>query len=231
MKKIRSVSVILPAALYLLHFAACKKKEDSVVPTASSGFEKTSYREGDTIRLQNGSQQAIAFSWNAGVEADWISFDPPLLRARRAGELKVDLLAESRTGDKATFQAAVNILPDTVYRLTDGGRKVWRVESLIYSGTEMLNAPCQLDDEVIFENNATRDYRYQEGKDSCAPGTYLVPVPQFGTWYYRSARKELTCQVTEPAPLILGFRIDSLSHDYFKGTDRLNDVVLVLRRP
>jgi hypothetical protein len=29
----------------------------------------------------------------------------------------------------------------------------------------------------------------------------------------------------------LGFRIDSLSHDYFKGTDRLNEVTLILRRP
>lgn len=231
MKKIRYGSLVLPFAFLLLGLASCKKKEEKVLPMASFVFEKPTYREGDTIRLQNGSKDAVAYSWTAGAGADWISFDPPLLRARRAGELLVDLVAESRTGDKAAFQAAVNILPDTVYRLTDGGRKVWRVASLLYAGTEILNAPCQLDDEVIFENNATRDYRYQEGKDSCAPGTYLVPVPQVGTWYYRSSRKELTCQVTEPSPLILGFRIDSLSHDYFKGTDRLNEVVLILRKP
>lgn len=231
MKRIRFVSVVMLFIALLPGMNSCKKKEDKVLPTAAFSFERLSYREGDTIRLLNESKDAVNVTWTANSPADWISFDPPLLRARRAGELKVNLQAASKTGDKATFTAAVNILPDTVYRLTDGGRKVWRVVSLQYAGTEMLNAPCQLDDEVIFDNNATKDYRYQEGKDSCAPGTYLVPVPQFGTWYYRSARKELTCQVTEPSPLILGFRIDSLSHDYFKGTDRLNEVTLILRRP
>jgi hypothetical protein len=222
MKRIRVVSVAMLFVALLPGMNSCKKQEDKVLPTAAFSFERLSYREGDTIRLLNESKDAVNVNWTADSLADWISFDPPLLRARRAGELKVDLQAASKTGDKATFTAAVNILPDTIYRLT---------VSLQYAGTEMLNAPCQLDDEVIFDNNATKDYRYQEGKDSCAPGTYLVPVPQFGTWYYRSARKELTCQVTEPSPLILGFRIDSLSHDYFKGTDRLNEVTLILRRP
>jgi len=219
------------ACILMLPSSGCKKQEDKVLPLAAFTFERISYREGDTIRLQNGSKDALKLTWSAGTGADWISFDPPLLRAKRAGKLKVELLVESKTGDKASFLGAVDVIPDTVYRLSNGSRKVWRVVSLQYSGNEILNAPCQLDDEVIFEKNATRDYRYQEGKDSCAPGIYLVPVPQFGTWYYRSARKELTCQVTEPSPLILGFRIDSLSHDYFKGTDRLNEVVLILRKP
>jgi hypothetical protein len=231
MKRIRVVSVAMLLTALLPGMNSCKKQENKVLPTAAFSFDRLSCREGDTIRLLNESKDAVNVSWTADTLADWISFDPPLLRARRAGALNVDLMATSKTGDKAIYRAAINILPDTVYRLTDGSRKVWRVVSLQYAGTEMLNAPCQLDDEVIFDNNASKDYRYQEGKDSCAPGTYLVPVPQFGNWYYRSARKELTCQVTEPSPLILGFRIDSLSHDYFKGTDRLNEVVLILRRP
>jgi hypothetical protein len=231
MKRIRIVSVFLLATGILLHMAGCKKKETKVIPTAVFTFEKASYREGDTIRLYNQSKDAARFSWKADTIAQWLSFSPPVLIARNAGELTIDLEAESETGDRHTFQASVNILPDTVYRLTGGGRKVWRVVSLQYAGNEMLIAPCQKDDEVIFDNNAAKEYRYQEGKDSCAPGTYLVPVPQFGNWYYRSARKELTCQVTEPSPLLLGFRIDSLSHDYFKGTDRLNEVVLILRKP
>jgi hypothetical protein len=231
MKRSRVVSVAMLFVALLPCINSCKKQEDKVLPTAAFSFERLSYREGDTIRLLNESKDAVNVTWTADTLTDWISFDPPLLRARRAGILHMGLVATSKTGDKNTFIAAVHIQPDTVYRLTDGSRKVWRVVSLQYAGTEMLNAPCQLDDEVIFDNNATKDYRYQEGKDSCAPGTYLVPVPQFGNWYYRAARKELTCQVTEPSPLILGFRIDSLSHDYFKGTDRLNEVILILRRP
>ena len=86
---------------------SCKKKEDKVLPTAAFSFERLSCREGDTIRLLNESKDAVNFTWAADSLADWISFDPPLLLAKRAGELNVFLQAASKSGDivATTFSA------------------------------------------------------------------------------------------------------------------------------
>lgn len=208
--------------------SSCKRPEGSPGPVARFSLTDSVYREGDTVVMSNSSEYASRYRWylngslfSEAEVPDWI----PELN----GNYKIELHAIGQSGEHHVASRTIRVLPDTVWRLSEHGSKVWTAISLLYAGNEMIQFPCQKDDVVTFSYGASNEYSFTEGKDTCPGGTYLIPMPQKGTWRYDAKRKELNCAVTEPAPLLLTFKLDSLSRYYFKGTDARNDAVLTLR--
>jgi hypothetical protein len=210
---------------------ACKKKDHADMLQAAFYFTDSSFREGDTLHPAYTSTHVHHVEWSTSANVRILSENPPLMQLTEAGEASITLKVFGEGGNAEQLTRLFTVLPDTVWRLSAKSRKVWRAVSLKYNGVEMLNEPCQKDDDVVFEFNRYRDYAYLDGRDTCDPGTYLVPVPQKGTWEYIPRRRELACSVVDPAPFLLSFHIDTLTNSYFRGTDPINGAVFILRVP
>jgi hypothetical protein len=207
---------------------SCKRNDTQPKPIADFSLSDTLIREGDTIRVENLSKHAKSQLWYLNGVL-WSEALAPVWLPVQSGRYEMELHAIGEQGQHEVLKKEFNVLPDTVWRLTEHATKIWKAVSLLYAGNEMIQFPCQQDDEVRFSYGQNYDYSFTEGKDTCTPGTYLIPMPQKGTWRYDSKRRELNCMVTEPAPLLLSFKIDSLSRSYFKGTDARNTAVLTLK--
>lgn len=227
--------MIKPSLLLSIVFAgiaffqtACKRSETLPDPVAHFTLSDTIIREGDTIRVNNLSEHAKGFLWYMNGDL-WSEAASPVWMPVQSGRYEIELHAVGENGTHRLTKKEFRVLPDTVWRLTEHGNKIWTAASLIYAGNEMIQFPCQKDDEVTFSYGSNNAYSFTEGKDTCPTGTYLIPMPQKGSWRFDAKKQELNCMVTEPAPLLLTFRFDSLSRHYFKGTDSRNDAVLILR--
>lgn len=207
---------------------ACKRHQEAPAPKAAFTLSDSVFREGDTILVNNVSEHAVRYRWylNGTLFSESAA---PYWIPELNGTYNLELHAISQEGAHHVAGKQLRVLPDTVWRLSEHGSKSWTAVSLLYAGNEMIQFPCQKDDIVTFSYGPVNDYSFTEGKDTCPSGTYLIPMPQKGSWRYDAKRKELNCAVTEPAPLLLTFKFDSLSRNYFKGTDSRNDAVLILK--
>jgi len=207
---------------------SCKRTEETPHPAAVFSLSDSVFREGDTVLISNASEHAQRYQWylNGTLFSEVVS---PTWIPELSGNYKLELHAIGAGGHHQVAAQQIRVLADTVWRLSEHRNKKWTAVSLLYAGNEMIQFPCQKDDIVTFSYGAVNDYSFTEGKDTCPTGTYLIPMPQKGSWRYDAKRKELNCSVTEPAPLLLTFKFDSLSRNYFKGTDSRNDAVLILK--
>jgi hypothetical protein len=208
--------------------SACKRSEELPDPVANFALSDTLIREGDTIQINNLSEHGEGYLWYLNGVL-WSEAPAPVWKPVQSGNYELELHVVGANGRHNLTKKTLVVRPDTVWRLTEHATKIWNAVSLRYAGNEMIQFPCQQDDEVRFSYGLNNDYSFTEGKDTCVPGTYLIPMPQKGSWRYDAKRGELNCMVTEPAPLLLSFKIDSLTRNYFKGTDARNTAVLTLK--
>lgn len=179
----------------------------------------------------NQSVNSKTFFWNIPA-LNFTSTDKnPSVVFTEAGTFEVYLTCKNGDGKEAAGKIGVDVLPDTIYRLSNKSKKVWIVKSIIYGGNEILTQGCQKDDEFTVYKASPDTCIMTEGNIKCPPGTYIFELPTSSQWRYNSKNKAFEFGlVASGSPINLSFEITELTNQVFKGIDKMNGVSIVLER-
>jgi hypothetical protein len=207
-------------------FFSCKT--ETVI--ADFSINATQIAEGKPLQLNNNSQNGITYVWSV-TPGNWSSHDKsPTIQFDEAGNYLIKLITYNRK-HSSVKQMSVDVIPDTVWRLTHNDIKTWYVSSLVYAGTEMLVAECQKDDEFTMVKASPIDtFSFTEGLQTCPSGTYVFTIPTSGAWRFNKVKNSLEFALTAfGSPYNFSFVTSNLTKDSFEGIDAANDVLIKLR--
>lgn len=217
---------MLAMAAVALMNSSCEKKD----PVSSFELPAAEVSEGFGVRPLNRSLNADQYEWTIEPGAfrytDW----EPLLVFQDTGTYTVRLAAISGK-NKHVSEQYIRVKTDTMWRLYGYGTKTWIVSSILYGGAELLNQPCQKDDEFVLFHGSRDTFSFTEGNEKCPDGTYLFNIPASGVWRFNRAKKSLDFSLTAfGSPYSFEFVTTKLTNDVFEGYDTPNDVWIKLRR-
>lgn len=197
---------------------------------AAFSIQETEVPEGLKFRPVNQSEGADRYKWSI-TPGNWTSSErEPEIFFEDTGVYELKLTCENRKETSAS-SVKIRVKADTMWRLSGAGRKVWNVESILYGGAELLNQPCQKDDEFALVHGSTDTFSFTEGSQKCPDGTYIFTIPASGAWRFNRAKKSLDFSLTAfGSPYSFEFVTTKLTKDEFEGRDTKNDVVLKLKR-
>lgn len=228
MKSITQFFIILISLVGLLLSSSCKTKEEAL-PNAMFSLSFETVREGDTLIVKNESTNYRSSLWEVKSIGFQSKDELPTIVFKQAGSYELSLTCYNGDNRESVFTKSITVLPDTVYRLSNNWQKKWIVRSIIYGGNEMLKDSCQKDDEFTVFHNDADTCTLTEGKNSCAPGTYIFDLPATSQWRFNSNLKAFEFALFAfGSPINLSFNIKELSHTIFKGTDVANGVSIWL---
>jgi hypothetical protein len=211
-----------------LAFYGCKTKEEPL-PEVKLSVSSALIFEGDTIQFINESKNSNYYVWKIPALNFTSNEVSPKYTFRLAGKYELYLKARNGDGQEAEKILNIEVLPDSVYRLSNHGKKLWMVKSIIYSGSEVLTQSCQKDDEFTVYYGQSDTCVLTEGKNKCSAGTYIFDLPATSAWRFNSKKKAFEFSLTAfGSPIALSFVATELTHTSFKGKDALNDVSITL---
>ncbi len=207
----------------------CKTKEEPT-PVIQVTLNNT-LSEGDTLAFMNKTNNASKHEWRCD-SLQWSSTEAsPTLIVTKAGNYDFTYKATNGDGLSDEEKFTVTVLPDSIYRLSNNGKKVWIVKSITYAGSEMLTNTCQKDDEFTVFKGLSDTCTLTQGTDTCAPGTYIFTLPATSSWRWVPAKKAFEFSlVAFGSPVNLSFTTTELTSTTFKGNDAVNSVSIHMER-
>jgi PKD repeat protein len=229
MKKKLILIAITIVVTGILMTNACKKKSEPA-PVADFGLNLLKIYEGDTIVFTNKSTNSKSFKWSYSG-SKWTSTDAnPSMVVDSAGSFKVMLEATNGDGKTNTKSMDIQVMPDTIWRISGNKKKEWWTKSISYNGSEMLTASCQLDDEFTvfkYANSANDSCLLTEGTNKCPSGTYLITLPTSSKWRLYKGKFEFALSVLG-TPFNLSFDLTKCTNYELQGVDNVNKVSIRL---
>lgn len=220
---------ILSSAFWLVVMAGSCKVEEEPIPTIKTGTYRAVNSEGDTVVFSNSTSHASAYEWNIPDLGYTSTEKEPSIVVTEAGSYTVYLKAFNGDGAFAESSMQLEILPDSVYRLSRNSVKVWIVKSILYGGNEMLTQPCQKDDEFTVYHGTADTCTMTEGTNTCPAGTYIFELPASSEWRFKSSTKSFEFSLNAfGSPVNLSFVTQELTHQTFRGIDNANGVSITL---
>jgi hypothetical protein len=197
----------------------CKTKEEPS-PVIKVTITSDVINEGDTLIFVNATNNVSKHEWRCD-SLQWTSSEAsPSLILTKAGIFDFTYKAINGDGQSDDKKFNITVLPDSIYRLSSNGKKVWIVKSITYGGSEMLTNTCQKDTCTL-----------TQGKDTCTPGTYIFTLPATSSWRWVSAKKAFEFSlVAFGSPVNLSFTTTELTSTTFKGIDAVNAVSIHMER-
>ncbi len=229
MKKVFLVTLgfVLTAGIVVID--ACKKKEEAA-PVADFTVNSTSINEGDSLILTNKSSNGKSYKWSYSGSS-WSSTDASTyFVVDSAGTFSLTLEAKNGDGKSSTKKMDITVLPDTVWRMSNNGKKIWIVKSIKLNGVEQLANSCQQDDEFIVYKTpltSTDTCQITEGTTKCPSGTYLFTLPASSAWRLNKGKFEFALTAFG-SPVNLSFAISKCTRREFEGADGVNNVTIKL---
>lgn len=223
-----SIGFIITAIL-LLQFQSCKTKEEAA-PDIKIGAVQLLINEGDTLLFTNNSTHVSKSNWSC----DKLGFSStelaPTLVIKDSGVYQFHYAGTNGDGISNSADLQITVLPDTVFRLSNNGTKIWIIQSIIYNNTEMVTNNCQKDDEFTVYHGSSDTCTLTNGKDTCPPGTYIFELPATSQWRWNSARNTFEFALTAfGSPVNLSFKPKTCTRQTFDGEDAFNGVRIKLQ--
>ncbi len=208
----------------------CKTKEEPS-PVIKVTITSDVINEGDTLIFVNATNNVSKHEWRCD-SLQWTSSEAsPSLILTKAGIFDFTYKAINGDGQSDDKKFNITVLPDSIYRLSSNGKKVWIVKSITYGGSEMLTNTCQKDDEFTVFKGLSDTCTLTQGKDTCTPGTYIFTLPATSSWRWVSAKKAFEFSlVAFGSPVNLSFTTTELTSTTFKGNDAVNAVSIHMER-
>jgi len=208
----------------------CKTKEEPS-PVVKVTITSDVINEGDTLIFVNATNNVSKHEWRCD-SLQWTSSEAsPSLVLTKAGIYDFTYKASNGDGQSDEKKFNITVLPDSIYRLSSNGKKVWIVKSITYAGSEMLTNTCQKDDEFTVFKGLSDTCTLTQGNDTCAPGTYIFTLPATSSWRWVPAKKAFEFSlVAFGSPVNLSFTTTELTSTTFKGNDAVNAVSIHMER-
>lgn len=208
----------------------CKTKEEPS-PVVKVTITSDVINEGDTLIFVNATNNVSKHEWRCD-SLQWTSSEAsPSLILTKAGIYDFTYRASNGDGQNDEKKFNITVLPDSIYRLSSNGKKVWIVKSITYAGSEMLTSTCQKDDEFTVFKGLSDTCALTQGNDTCAPGTYIFTLPATSSWRWVPSKKAFEFSlVAFGSPVNLSFTTTELTSTTFKGNDAVNAVTIHMER-
>lgn len=196
-------------------------------------MEKDTFREGETLTFSAINASGDKFEWLLKPVNSRYSGTYPKIELNESGAYTIELTVYDKSGNSRSKSLSFYVSADTLWRLTNNSRKTWKISSINYSGTELVNEECKKDDEFVITKSSERDtFQLTEGKNKCPDGSYIFAIPASGDWRYNSQNKTLQFALTAfGSPYNFDLVTEYISKDSFSGYDKNNGVRMQLRLP
>lgn len=218
----------ISALCLILLFVQCKTKEEGA-PELSISVLSSTIGEGDTLVFQNQSKNVSTSSWVCEKLQFASTLFAPSIVIADSGTYDFTYTGVNGDGVSKTQSLKINVIPDTIFRLSNNTKKIWIIKSIIYNGTEMVNTDCMKDDEFTVYKGTTDTCTITHGKDTCAPGTYIFELPATSEWRWNTKISKFEFALYAfGSPVNLSFNPEICTRSEFKGTDAINNVKITL---
>lgn len=196
-------------------------------------MEKDTFREGEMLSWGAFNASGDKFEWSIKPGNSKYSGTNPKIELNESGDYTIELTVYDKSGNSRNKSLSFHVAADTLWRLTNNSTKIWKISSINYSGTELVNEDCKKDDEFIITKSNTKDtFLLTEGKNKCPEGSYIFSIPASGEWRYNSQNKTLQFALTAfGSPYNFDLITEYISKDSFSGYDQNNGVRMQLRLP
>jgi hypothetical protein len=156
----------------------------------------------------------------------------PLFFMDSAGLYTLQLIAKGGNGSSSIQKINFEVLPDTMWRLSNNSSKEWQISSILSDGVEQIVDDCQLDDVLLLKQSATSNdsFFFREEFDTCNSGIQFFDLPAKGIWSLNKANNSLAIEISSRGKATsFEFKIEDIRKNYFKGTDFALNTTLVMR--
>ena len=215
----------------LLTFYGCK---DKIEENSLANFELKSVvvHEGTSLEVVQKSLNTSKYEWSIEGLNLYSNESAPLFFMDSAGLYTLQLIAKGGNGSSSIQKINFEVLPDTMWRLSNNSSKEWQISSILSDGVEQIVDDCQLDDVLLLKQSATSNdsFFFREEFDTCNSGIQFFDLPAKGIWSLNKANNSLAIEISSRGKATsFEFKIEDIRKNYFKGTDFAVNTTLVMR--
>ena len=219
---------------FLFIFLTIYGCKDKMEENSLADFELKSVvvYEGTGLEILQKSLNTIKYEWS--IEGLNLSSNEqaPLFFMDSAGLYTLQLIAKGGNGSSSMQKMNFEVLPDTMWRLSNNSSKEWRISSILSDGVEQVVDDCQLDDVLQLRQSTTSNdsFFFREEFDTCNSGIQFFDIPAKGVWSLNKTNNSFTFETSSRGKATsFEFKIEDMSKSYFKGTDfALNTTLIML---
>lgn len=216
--------------IILLAFNGCK---DNIESNTIADFDLKSVvvNEGTNLEVIQKSVNTSKYEWSIeglNLRSNELT---PLFFMDSAGLYTLNLITKGGNGSSSMQKMNFEVLPDTIWRLSNNSSKEWQISSLLSDGVEQIVDDCQLDDVFLLKHSSAWNdsFFFTEEFDTCNSGIQFFDAPAKGIWAINASNNSLTIEISVKGKVeAFDFDIEEIRKNYFKGTDFALNTTLTL---
>ena len=216
--------------IILLAFNGCKDKIESNTK-ADFDLKSVVVHEGTNLEVIQKSVNTSQYEWSIEGLNLRSSELTPLFFMDSAGLYTLNLTTKGGNGSSSMQKMNFEVLPDTIWRLSNNSSKEWQISSLLSDGVEQILDDCQLDDIFLLKHSSALNdsFFFTEEFDTCNSGVQFFDAPAKGIWSINASNNSLTIEIPVKGKAeTFNFDIEEIRKNYFKGTDFALNTTLTL---